>query len=108
MYSCNKKELVIRGDISSNHCSRSSHIGDIKFDIIFKNVYAYKMIELDSWMMNSDFNFLDSSVFFEIQNSDFIGQLEDKITDSHKHFVLQTYDDVFEIISDEYDLMLID
>jgi hypothetical protein len=78
-----------------------------KFEMNFKGVIFLSTIELD----------FDKRRQMEslgiIENSDKIKEFRSldhssKINDRHKHYYVQTYDTVFEIISDEYELVLID
>lgn len=51
------------------------------------------MAELDSW------DFKSESSFDEVIDSDWVTSLASAASNVHKHYLLQTYDHVFEIIS---------
>lgn len=55
----------------------------VKYVLTFKNVLAFKVIELDSW------NFECASSFDEIVDSEWCRILGGKITPFHKHYVFQ-------------------
>ncbi len=65
------------------------------------------MIELDFG------DFMGKSSFDFVQNSKWIAEMRNldsasKVKPQHKHYFLQTYDDIFEIVSFEYTLKLLD
>jgi hypothetical protein len=50
------------------------------------------MLELDSW------DYISESSFDEVVDSDWIDSIGGKATARHRHILLQTYDDVFEVV----------
>jgi len=69
---------------------------EYEYKLQFINVLAMKLIDLDSWQ------FVNQSSFDEVIHSDWIRQLGGKVTDEHRHFIVQTYDDVFEVICENF------
>jgi hypothetical protein len=67
--------------------------------LTFRGILALKIIELDSWRWDGQI----VSSFFEIQESSWIQELEGKVTTEHKHYLVITYDDVFEIVCDQFE-----
>lgn len=96
-------ELVIKGDVNPELLSDfDGEQGMIPYELRFVDVIANYQIELDLY----DHSYLEFS-FQEISDSDWIKQLKEidcvsKVSDSHKHYVLATYDDIFEIIASDY------
>lgn len=56
------------------------------------------MIELDSW------DDLSKSSFDEVMQSTWITSLGGKVDGSYKHYALQTYDEVFEVVCKRFTL----
>ena len=82
-------------------CS-DSHDDEIDFSscqLRFNGVLATLQKELDSWDWESE------SSFDEILESSWIMELGGKVTSRHKHYLLQTYDDVFEVVCENYEFL---
>ena len=91
--------LVLAGSINGNLCSIRKPGGFIPFTLHFKGVLALTMTELDSsnWLEAGE------SCFEEIRNSEWVCSLGGKVTPAHRHFYVQTYDHVFEIVCEKYE-----
>lgn len=86
--------VVLTIDFNSALCSKPSR-ESIEFDsylLYFEGVLATSIIELDSWDWESE------SSFDEIEKSAWIKELGGKVTNEYRHFLVQTYDDVIEIV----------
>lgn len=78
---------------------------DIKFEMNFRGVIFFSAIELDFDQRNQ----MESLAL--IENSNKIREFKrldhsSKISKEHKHFYVRTYDSVFEIVSDKFELSL--
>ena len=94
--------LTLDGAFNTALCSKADR-PSIDFDgcrITFTGVLAFKVIELDSWDWDSE------SSFDEVLDSDWIQELGGKVTLTHRHFLVQTYDDVVEVVCEEVDITL--
>jgi hypothetical protein len=91
--------LKLGGEINGNLAS-SSIDRFIRYSIIFSDVIVFKVIELDSW----DYQF-DSS-FDEVIDSEWCKTLGGKITPDHKHYQVQTYDYVIEIVASKFNMSI--
>ena len=92
--------LVLEIDLNTALCHRTSESDVIDFSsflLTFDQVLATKQVELDSWDWESE------SSFDEIQDSKWIKELGGKVTSEYKHFLIQTYDDVFEVVCKNYE-----
>lgn len=89
--------LLLEGSISGNLCGIPQD-ADLQYILQFRGVLALNMIELDSW------NWKSASSFDEIRESDWISSLGGKVTLDHRHFFLQTYDDIFQVVCLSYEL----
>ena len=92
--------LVLEIDLNTALCHRISESDVIDFSnflLTFDQVLATKQVELDSWDWESE------SSFDEIQDSEWIRELGGKVTSEYKHFLIQTYDDVFEVVCKNYE-----
>ena len=75
------------------------------YAIQFSGVLTFQGTELDTWESLQGGRFPETS-FDEIIDSPWIASMAGKIRPQHRHFVLQTYDRVFEIVCTSYDLQL--
>ena len=93
-FSNGTNSLVLTIGFNSNLCSIKSDkmIDAHSYELIFSDILALKIIELDSW------DYEAKSSFDEIIDSKWIKKLGGKITTNHKHYFLQTYDDIFEVV----------
>ena len=93
--------IEFTGDFLTSSGSVKQSDGELQGYVIrFAGVVALKMIELDSW------EFHGGSSFDEVLGSDWVAQLGGKVTTEHRHFLIQTYDDVFEIVCMSYEIIL--
>lgn len=92
--------LVLKGEINGNLCSLPRKGEFISYSAIFRGVIALKMIELDSW------DFKSQSSFDLIKNSSWIRELGGKVNTEHRHYLIQTYDEVFEIVCSEVEFQI--
>lgn len=92
--------LNLATELASNSSTEERYI-DISF--IFKNVVKFGLCALDYF----NENILDTC-FCEVIDSDFLNQQESLVEKGYKHYFLECYDEVFEIVAQEYDLILLD
>jgi hypothetical protein len=92
--------LVLDGSINGNLCTARQPGLFIPYSLRFHGVLALKMIELDScgWDYESSFD--------EVQDSEWVRSLGRKVTGTHRHFFLQTYDDVFDVVCEGYEFVV--
>ena len=94
--------IILHGEFNAELCSDGSRASTEfpRYTITFSGVLAVKMIELDSWDGESE------SSFDQIIDSQWIKELGGKVTSTHRHFLIQTYDDVIEVVCDGFDLVM--
>lgn len=98
-----KNEVTFVGELNSNLCSKLPHNSEYRgFRLTFTGVMAFQMTELDC--AHGVVANLSKSSFDVVENSEWISQMRvgdrsGKLKDSHRHFILSTYDDVFEIVA---------
>ena len=102
----NGSEIIFYGELVENLFNNFGG-KDLKYKLTFRNIVFYKCYELDIYPME---NLLQSS-FDLIKDSELLKKLksrdsQNKIQDNHKHYIFGTYDDIFEIIATEYDLII--
>jgi hypothetical protein len=90
--------IVLVGSFNTALCSNPNKTGiDFSgFRITFHAVLAVEILELDCWDWESE------SSFDEIINSDWIRSLKGKVSEKNRHFLVQTYDDVIEVVCESY------
>lgn len=90
--------LRLKGEINKNLVSDPPESSEklIPYELVFIGVLALKMIELDSW------DFECESSFDEILDSKWVTDLGGKVSSNCKHVLVQTYDDVFEVVCSSY------
>ncbi|WP_042474018.1 hypothetical protein [Bacillus ndiopicus] len=85
----------------ASNISTEEHYIDIS--IIFKNVVKFGICALDYF----DENLLDTC-FCEVIDSDFLNQQKTLVEKGFKHYFLECYDEVIEVVAQEYNLILPD
>lgn len=80
----------------------------IAFTLTFAGCLFFQGCELDSYVYEKDM----VSSFDLVEASDLLKGLKDgrrssKVTDKHKHYVVQTYDYVYDIIATGFDLSVV-
>jgi hypothetical protein len=93
-------ELALSGKINGTNASRNPTLKDIVYIIAFHHIKALKMITLDLWDWKS------ASCFDEVINSQWMAQLNSHVITDCKHYLLQTYDQVFDIVCRSYSIEL--
>ena len=121
--SISDNEYCITGELNGNNCSKIADKdadAEIKFSITFIGVLLFKMLELDfdDVQYASCFDLVEhSNKVVEMRARDkraMIGKIDrgydenNKFSDEiyHQHFVLRTYDVVYEIVAQHYDLVI--
>ena len=101
----NGNEIIFYGEINTGLTEIKNDIKKewLKYKLSFKETIYYKCYELDFYKKKKS---LESS-FDKINNSKTIERMklldkEFKINNNHKHFVLTTYDYIYEIIASKY------
>jgi hypothetical protein len=92
--------LVVRGEINGKSCEHCEPDLLLPFVLRFSGVLAVRIVELDSWSGGGE------SSFDEVMDSPWIAELGGKVNSFHRHFVLKTYDEVFEVVCSGYDMAI--
>src|SRR5215510_5514636 len=99
-------DIIFYGEFAENVFNKFEK-DYLKYKLTFKNVIYYKCYELDIYpnenLLESSFNLVNDSELIKVLKEK---NKQNKIKDGHKHYVLATYDDVFEIITTEYILII--
>ncbi len=95
------RKVRLSGEINGALCSSSNDDSIIKYKLEFLGIYVFKLAELDLWCELTDIDFCITS-FGEIKNSALSAQASKVEGANLKHYLIQTYDDVFEIVCKEY------
>lgn len=91
--------LRLTGEINGALASKPVN-GFVRYSLTFSKVLAFKVVDLDSAPVKG------SSSFNEVVNSEWGKTLGGKITPAHKHYWIQTYDDVIEVMATKFNLSL--
>jgi hypothetical protein len=94
--------LILRGEINGDLCERRAPGASLPFEACFSGVMAIRVLELDSW------SFTGETSFDEVLESSWIAELGGKVTPEHRHFIVQTYDDVFDIVCDRVEVSIVE
>jgi hypothetical protein len=89
--------LVLDGSINGDLCTTRQPGSFVPYSLRFRGVLAVKMVELDS----CDWSY--ESCFDEVYDSEWIRSLGGKVTTAHRHFFVQTYDNVFDVVCEGYE-----
>lgn len=102
-------ELNINGHLASR-CPSPTR--DYLFFVEFFGVLAYRVIELDSAYhlddQSEDEADSASSSFDEVVNSHWVAELGGKVTAENKHYQVNTYDDVLDVVCERFGMRVYD
>ncbi|WP_289355133.1 hypothetical protein [Paenibacillus sp. S-12] len=101
-----KKEVKLIGEINGLLCTESDDDEFIGYELLFKKVYYFNMVELDVSLQMFDHPYHDSSSFVEIDNTKILKDIKNARGLELKQYVIYTYDDVFVIACQEFELRL--
>jgi hypothetical protein len=90
------RTLVLEGSVS-RVTKQPLDVDFSGYSLRFSGVLAFRCVELDSTKWDWD------ASFEEILESDWVRELGGKVTLKHRHFFVQTYDDVFDVVCDHYE-----
>ena len=103
-----KKTVELRGELNSTLCSKYKDDEDsfIKYSLTFSGVLAFAMTELD-------FKDYGVSSFDRVVNSKWLNgmrgkDLSAKVKPNLEHYLVFTYDDVFDIVCESYELKILE
>ncbi|WP_028544334.1 hypothetical protein [Paenibacillus taiwanensis] len=103
-YKYNERKVEMTGEISGSLASEGEEDTWIKFVMVFSNIYYFKMIALDLSYDHFDLDYSEATSFFEMTNSKLLENVWLTMGAQARHFIVQTYDDVFEIVADQYEI----
>lgn len=92
--------LLLVGELNGRLCSKYSNDDCVPYTLSFFEIKALKMVELDSWDGSSE------SSFDEVTQSSWISNLGGKVDGSHQHYLVKTYDEVFEVVCKKFTLAI--
>lgn len=99
-YDVKIRNLTLKG-VVNNYISDKTLLDKrfSEYSLTFTGVLALRITELDSWeeIMDDEYFKVESS-FDEVLNSNWIKKLGGKVDSNHHHYLVQTYDDVFDIV----------
>lgn len=105
-YDCVNKKVELLGELNGELCENRKD-KFIKYSLEFTGIYIFNMVELDLSYKLVGMDFSVSS-FVEIECSEKLNHAKKIRNKKLKSFLLQTYDEVFEIICESYTLKIID
>lgn len=91
-YNGPRKDLLLVGAINGNLCSEKIPGEFVPYEIRFVGVSKWQKFELDDWMVLDRPNFHETSSFYQVVDS------------GNPMYVFQTYDWVFEIQCESYEI----
>lgn len=98
--------ISFEGSINGSLCSQNDkNLEWFKYSLAFPHVLVFHMVEFDFS------NFSETASFVQVINSDWIDECHafdtaGKIRYEHNHYILRTYDDVFDIVSRDYKFII--
>jgi hypothetical protein len=98
--------ITLVGVINGAHCSRNEEKHQwIGYSLVFAEVLGFRMVELDFSGIAGVSSFdrvIESNWLSEMRRED----TARKVKQGHEHYLLMTYDDVFDVISRGFRLIL--
>lgn len=100
-----KRKLKFVGEINGACCSGTDDESFIKFSLEFQGVFAFNSTELDIYCELKGDNWYEGS-FVEIKESELLNTAKKVGGSNLKSYLIQTYDDVFEIVCEKYNFKI--
>ncbi|MDG0876211.1 hypothetical protein L5D93_28885 [Paenibacillus thiaminolyticus] len=101
-----KNEVKLIGEVNGLLCTESDDDEFIGYELLFKKVYYFHMVELDVSLQMFDNLYNESSSFGELYNTKILRDIKNARDLELKQYVIYTYDDVFVIACQEFELRL--
>jgi hypothetical protein len=92
--------LTLHGDLNGDLCEHSRSGVLLPYVLTFRRVVAMRVQELDSWRDQP------ASSFDEVDGSTWLGALAGEVGERHRHFVVQTYDEVFDVACEQFEFVV--
>lgn len=98
----NRNLVRLKGDLASRYDKDNCQTN---YTLEFSGVYIFNMVELDLSFEVLEFDFNESS-FLEVKDSNLVKTAKKIRKVDLRHFVVQTYDDVFEVVCKDFTMSL--
>jgi len=92
--------VSIRGEVNGHLCRPPLPEEWAAYSLRFFSVFACEHTDIDVWTWRSN------SCFDRVLGSAWLASFGDDIAATHTHFLVQTYDDVYDIIAERFELQL--
>ena len=100
--------LKFKGEINGNLASKIKAEIWIPYELIFKKVIKYTSCELDTYEADkNEIQVMSKSSFLVVQDSNYLINIPvryDYNKNDYKHFIIYTYDFVFNVFAVDYEL----
>ncbi|MCG7406565.1 hypothetical protein MH117_03980 [Paenibacillus sp. ACRRX] len=103
-YKYNERKVELTGEISGSLASEGEEDTWISYTMVFSNIQYFKMVGLDLSYDHFDLDYSETTSFFEMTNSNLLEIVLKTMGVQSRHFIVETYDDVFEIVADQYEI----
>jgi hypothetical protein len=100
-----ERELFLRGSVNEYRIPQPVST-PVSYMMVFYGVLAIRFVELDSWYHLYSPSEPENICFAEVVDSQWKASLEGKVTSSHKHYYFATYDDVIEVVCEDYEFII--
>ena len=100
----NERKVELKGEINGSLASEGEENTWISYKIMFSNIQYFKMVELDLSHDHFDSNYIESTSFYEITDSNLFVNVMKTTNIQSRHLIVQTYDGVFEIVANQYEI----
>jgi len=101
-----KNEVKFIGEVNGLLCTKSDDDEFIGYELLFKKVYYFNMVELDVSLQMFDNPYNESSSLGEVFNTKILRDIKNARNLDLQQYVIYTYDDVFVIACHEFELRL--
>lgn len=100
--------LIFKGEINGNLAGKIEDGRWIPYELIFKKVIKYTSCELDTYEADkNEMQAMNESSLLVVRESDYLRNIPvryDYCKNDYKHFIIYTYDFVFNVFAVDYEL----
>jgi hypothetical protein len=94
------------GDFNGSLCEKIKESKWISYELTFKGLLEFKMTELDFYSSSEYTSSFEKAIDSDKMKEFASNSQNFKLKDSHEHFIFHTYDDVIELIAEEFHIEL--
>jgi len=100
------RKVILFGTFNGSLCENIKDSKWVSYELTFTGLLEFRTIELDLFP-DTEYTSSFERVIDSARIKKFSKRAQNKLKDSHEHFIFHTYDDVIEVIANGFEIKLI-